>query len=102
VRWLPSWLDAVCRRRLGWATLASCALPWLGGETIKQNYQAGLVDDPVRSQMLIDFIVIGTVVFALTMVLTYAIGCWITAVMRGPQRSRDPLPLPGDVDDRAR
>ena len=30
--------------------------------------------------------------FALRMVLTYAIGCWITAVMRGPRRDGDVFP----------
>ena len=45
-----------------------------------------------RSQMLIDFIVAGSMLFALTMVLTYAIGCWITAVMHGPPRDGDAFP----------
>jgi len=40
----------------------------------------------------VDFIVAGGIVFALTMVLTYAIGCWITAVMRGPRRDGDVFP----------
>lgn len=102
MRVLPAWMDGGCRRRLGWATLASCALAWVLRETIKPGYQGGLVHDPMRGQMLIDFVVIGTVVFALTMVLAYAIGCWITAVMKGPQRTRASLPPPGKVDDRAR
>ena len=80
----------------------SVALPWLLAETIQRGHQAGLVDDPVRSQLLIDFIVISAVVFALTLVLTYAIGCWITSVMKGPPRTLDSLPLPGQIDDRAR
>ena len=37
-------------------------------------------------------IVAGGILFALTMVLTYAIGCWITAVMRGPRRDGDVFP----------
>jgi hypothetical protein len=81
---------------------ASFALPWMLGEVFKRGYQPGLVDDPARSQLLVDFVVIGAIVFALTMVLTYAIGCWITAVMKGPPRSRDSLPLPEEFDDRAR
>jgi hypothetical protein len=90
----PRWLDASCRRRLGWGLVASVAVPWGVGEVAKAGRQAGLSDDPVRSQLLIDYIVIGAIVFALTMVMTYAIGCWITAVMKGPERTRDPLPLP--------
>jgi len=40
----------------------------------------------------VDFIVVGGIFFTLTMVLTYAIGCWITAVMHGPRRDGDLLP----------
>jgi hypothetical protein len=94
VRFVPGWLDASCRRRLGWALAASFAVPWGVGELAKLGRQAGLTDDPVRSQLLIDYMVIGAIVFALTMVMTYAIGCWITAAMKGPERIRDSLHLP--------
>jgi hypothetical protein len=94
VRFLPGWLDASCRRRLGWALAASFAVPWSVGELAKPGRQAGLTDDPLRSQLLIDYIVIGAIIFALTMVMTYAVGCWITAVMKGQERTRDSLPLP--------
>jgi len=40
----------------------------------------------------VDFIVVGGIFFTLTMVLTYAIGCWITAVMHGPRRDGDVSP----------
>jgi hypothetical protein len=75
-----------------WATLASLLLPWMLGELVKTFHQPGLDDQPERSRMLVDFIVAGGIVFALTMVLTYAIGCWITAVMRGPRRDGDVFP----------
>ena len=35
---------------------------------------------------------LGGILFALTMVLTYAIGAWITAVMHGPRRDGDRFP----------
>jgi hypothetical protein len=80
------------RWRLLWATLASVALPWLLGEWAKRSYQPGLDDQPERSRMLVDFVVAGGILFALTMVLTCAIGCWISAVMHGPRRVGDVFP----------
>jgi hypothetical protein len=86
------WLRSPTGRRLLAAALASFMVPWAIGEAAKMQYQAGLVDDPVRSQMLIDFIVIGGIVVSLTMVLTYGIGCWVTAVMQGPRHDGDAFP----------
>jgi hypothetical protein len=88
----PNWKTSPTRWRLLAAALAGLALPWLLGEWAKSFHQPGLVDDADRSQMLIDFIVAGTMLFALTMVLTVAIGCWIAAVMRGPRRDGDAFP----------
>ena len=42
--------------------------------------------------MLIDFMVAGAIVFGLSMVITYAVGCWIVAVMKGPVRHGDAFP----------
>ena len=67
----PNWKTSPTRWRLLWASIASVLLPWLAGEMIKTFYQPGLHDQPQRSQMLIDFIVAGSILFALTMVLTY-------------------------------
>ncbi|MCU0814397.1 MAG: hypothetical protein MUC32_08810 [Burkholderiaceae bacterium] len=86
------WLTAAVRRRLLIATAASFAVPWLVGEFVKQFYQAGLHGDAVRAQLLIDFIVIGAIVFSLTMVLTVALGAWIHGVMKGPRHDGDPFP----------
>lgn len=88
----PDWKTSRTRWRLLWASIASVLLPWLAGELAKTFYQPGLHDQPMRSQMLIDFIVAGSMLFLLTMVLTYAIGCWITAVMQGPRRDGDSFP----------
>ena len=88
----PGWKTSRTRWQLLWATLASLLLPWLLGEAVKTFHQPGLVDQPERARMLVDFIVVGGILFALTMVLTYAIGCWITAVMRGPRRDGDVFP----------
>ena len=88
----PGWRTSRTRWQLLWATLTSVALPWLLGEWVKSGYQPGLDDQPERSRMLIDFIVAGGILFALTMVLTYAIGCWIAAVMHGPRRDGDAFP----------
>jgi cation transporter-like permease len=86
------WLTAAVRRRLLLATVASFGVPWLIGAFAKQFYQAGLHGDAVRAQLLIDFVVIGAIVFSLTMVLTVALGAWIHGVMKGPRHDGDPFP----------
>ena len=88
----PGWKHSPARRHLAWATVGAFALPWLIGEWFKSFHQPGLDNDGPRNQLLIDYIVAGGVVFLLTMVLTYAFGCWITAVMRGPRRDGDAFP----------
>ncbi len=86
------WLTAAVRRRLLIATVASFAVPWLAGEFAKSYYRVGVHADALRAQLLIDFIVIGAIVFALTMVLTVALGAWIQGVMKGPRHDGDPFP----------
>ncbi|HPO18698.1 MAG TPA: hypothetical protein PLO07_05845 [Rubrivivax sp.] len=88
----PGWTTSRARWRLLWALLASLTLPWLAGEMAKTFHQPGLDDDAQRNQMLIDFLVIGGSLWALTMVLLCTFGCWISAVMHGPRRDGDPFP----------
>ena len=88
----PGWRTSRTRWQLLWATMGSVMLPWLVGEWIKTFHQPGLDDHSERHRLLIDYIVFGSIVFALTMVLTLAIGCWITAVLRGPRRDGDRFP----------
>ena len=83
---------AVCKRLL-WACAAGIALPWIAGEWIKRWQQADFARDPARGAMLVDFIVAGTIFTALTLVLTVAVGCWVTAVMKGPQYTADSFPV---------
>ncbi len=102
---LTRWFTVQVRRRLLLAIAASFALPYLIGEFFKQFVQPGLHNDAVRGQMLIDFIVIGAILFSLTLVLTWLIGSWITAVMKGPRVEADAFPvdaprLRSDNDDR--
>lgn len=89
---MAGWLTPLLRRRAVLAVGGSLLLPWATGEFAKGFYQPGLADDAVRRQMLIDFIVLGASLFALTMVATWLIGCWVTAVMKGPRRDADPFP----------
>lgn len=60
---------------------------------VKSFQQPGLDDPPERSQRLIGLRVADGIVFGLTMLPTYAIGCWAAAVMRGPRRNADRFPL---------
>ena len=88
----PRWLDPRTRRRLGTATLAALALPWLVGQWVKTGLQPGLVDHAERASLLVEFVVIGAMIFGMSAVMTYACGCWIVAVMKGPQRTGDAFP----------
>jgi len=93
----PLLLDARTRRRLGLAAIALFALPWLIGQWVKTTLQPGLVEQAERARLLVDFVVIGAMVFGLAVLVTVACGCWIVAVMKGPERAGDPFPA-----DRAR
>lgn len=95
---MAGWFTPVLQRRTALAVAGSLLLPWALGEFAKGFYQPGLADDAARSQMLIDFIVVGTSLLALTLVATVLIGCWVIAVMQGPQRHADPFPgAPGEL-----
>lgn len=92
-----TWFTPALRRRAAWAIAASLLLPWALGEFVKGFHTPGLSNDPERTQLLIDYIVIGAALFGLSMIATWLIGCWITAVMKGPQRTADSFPgAPGE------
>jgi len=86
------------RNRLAWAAVASVFLPWMAGEWVKRWQQTEMPLDPMRGEMLVDFIVAGTIMAALTLVLTVAVGCWVTAVMKGPQYTADSFPVDSPRD----
>lgn len=88
----PRWLTRSTRLRLALALTAALLLPWALGQWARLGLQPGLAEDVERRQMLIDFMVAGGVAFGLSMVATYAVGCWIVAVMQGPARRGDPFP----------
>lgn len=81
------------RDRLAWAAAASVALPLIAGECVKRGIQSEMPMDLTRRLMMIDFLVVGTIFTALTLVLTVAIGCWVTSVMKGPRYVADSFPV---------
>ncbi|MDT9001803.1 hypothetical protein RQP53_21180 [Paucibacter sp. APW11] len=89
---LSHWFTPAVRRRLSLYLVVSLALPWLAGEWAKQFVQPGLHQDPQRMALLIDYMVLGAIAFGLSMVLTWLIGTWITAVMKGRQYLGDEFP----------
>ena len=86
------------RNRLAVAAIASVLLPWTVGEWVKRWQQTELPLDPMRAEMLVDFIVAGTVFTSLTLVFTVAIGCWVTSVMKGPRFTADSFPVDAPRD----
>jgi len=86
------------RNRLAWATGAGVVLPWMVGEWVKRWLQTDMPLDPMRGEMLVDFIVAGTIMTALTLVFTVAMGCWVTAVMKGPRFTADSFPVDSPRD----
>ncbi|MBV8124332.1 MAG: hypothetical protein JOY60_11285 [Burkholderiaceae bacterium] len=89
---LTLWFTPALRKRLLLGLAASIGLPWLLGEWAKTFVQPGLHNDAERMQLLIDFIVRGAMLFSLTMLLTWLIGRWILAVMKGKQYLGDAFP----------
>lgn len=89
---MAPWFTPRLRRRAALAVGASLLVPWMLGQFAKGFHEPGLDNDALRHQLLIDFIVIGAIVFALTLVLTWLIGCWVTGVMKGPRREADRFP----------
>jgi hypothetical protein len=83
----------VVRNRLAGAAAASVALPWVAGEWVKRWLQADMPLNPLHDELLVDFIVAGTIFAALTLVFTVAVGCWVTAVMKGPRYTADSFPV---------
>ena len=81
------------RNRLHWATVASVAVPWTAGEWFKRWQDTSFSLDPMRDAMLVDFIVAGCILTGLSLVLTVAFGCWVTAVMKGPHYTADSFPV---------
>ena len=81
------------RNRLLWATAASIVLPWIAGEFVKRWQQSALTHDAWRDEMIVDFIVAGSILTGLSLVLTVAFGCWVTAVMKGPRFTADSFPV---------
>jgi len=91
------WFTRKLQRRAALAVVASLAVPWAVGDFFKGFHKPGLVNDATRTQLLIDYLVIGASLFGLTMVGTWLIGCWVVAVMRGPRREADAFPgAPGE------
>ena len=86
------------RNRIAWAVAASVMLPWTVGEWVKRWQQAEMPLDPMRGEMLVDFIVAGSIFTALSLVLAVAIGCWVTAVMQGPRYTADSFPVDAPRD----
>jgi hypothetical protein len=81
------------RDRLAWAAAAALAVPWVAGEWVKLRLEADMPLDLTREEMIVDFIVAGTMFTSLSLVLTAAIGCWVTSVMKGPRYVADSFPV---------
>jgi uncharacterized membrane protein YedE/YeeE len=90
-----SLFTAPMRRGLAWGLAAALALPWLVGQAIKSTLQPGLHDNAGNASQMVDFIVVGGVLFSLSMWLVAACACWIITVMKGPQRHADAYPTDG-------
>ena len=86
------------RNRLAWAAAAGVVLPWVAGEWVKRWQQIDMPLDQMRGEMMVDFIVAGTIFTALTLVFTVAMGCWVTAVMKGPRITADSFPVDSPRD----
>lgn len=87
-----SWFNPQARRGLAWGLAAAVAAPWLIGQWIKTELQPGLADAAAKSALLVDFAVLGGIVFTLSMWVVALCACWIVGVMKGPQYLGDAFP----------
>jgi hypothetical protein len=88
-----SWFSPPTRLSLAWGLAAAIAVPWLIGQWIKTALQPGIADAAAKSALLVDFAVLGGIVFTLSMWVVAAYACWIVGVMKGPQYLGDAFPL---------
>lgn len=91
-RALTDWFTPRLRRHLAWALVAALGLPWLIGGWAKQFIQPGLHNDALRAERLVDYMVLGGMLFGLSIVLVWLVGCWVVAVMKGPPLQGDDFP----------
>jgi len=49
--------------------------------------------NPLHDELIVDFIVAGSILSCLSLVLAAAFGCWVTAVMKGPHVTADSFPV---------
>ena len=54
------------RDRLLWAAAAGVVLPWVAGEWVKRGLESSMPIDLVREEMIVDFIVVGTIFTSLS------------------------------------
>jgi hypothetical protein len=71
---------------LSWSLAAAVAAPWLIGLWCKTGLQPGLVDNAARASLLVDFVVIGTIVFGIALWMVAAFALWIVRAMQGGLR----------------
>jgi hypothetical protein len=95
------WFDHRLRWRLVGALLACVALPAGVAAVAKTFVIEGVHGQAERTRMLIDFMATGACVFGLSMVLTWLVGAWVVAVMKGPQHLGDAFPEPGHLPSAA-
>jgi hypothetical protein len=80
------------RRGLAWGLGAALVVPWLIGQWVKTTLQPGIADGADSAALLVDYIVIGAIVFGLSLWLVAACACVIVFVMKGPRYHGDAFP----------
>ncbi|MCH7342431.1 hypothetical protein LZ017_03445 [Pelomonas sp. CA6] len=91
-----AWFTPALRRKALAAVIGCVALPFGVAELVKTGIQPGIAEDALRRAQLLDYMAIGAMLFGLSMVMAWLVGCWVVAVMKGPQLDGDAFP--GDHD----
>jgi hypothetical protein len=91
MRW-QTWFNRPARRALAWGLAAAVAVPWLIGQWVKTGLQPGIADAADKAAALVDFAVLGGIVFTLSMWIVAAYAYWIVGVMKGPRYLGDAFP----------
>jgi hypothetical protein len=86
--------ERVIWRRLPAILIWGTVLPLLFSGVWHWSTPEDMVRPDLNGLSLIDYALIGAVIFHWTMVFTVGLACYIVMVMKGPVQQADPYPLP--------
>ena len=82
-------VTTMVRRQLALGAVLGVLVPIAIAEVVKSGLQPGLHDQAAKLAQMVDFVALGAIFFALSMVATVLLGVLIVASMKGPRHVAD-------------